>query len=359
MGLALVTDLYELKMAASYLRRSMTASATFSLYVRELPPTRGFLVASGLEDCLGYLESFAFDGDDLAWLGTHGFDAEMLDALATTRFTGDVHAVPEGTVVLAGEPLLEVTAPLPEAQLVESYLLNQITYQTGLASKAVRCTLAAGDIELVDFALRRTHGVEASMAVARAGAMAGFIGTSNVEAARRHGLTAAGTMAHSYVEAFIDETAAFAAFAEDLPGPYTFLVDTYDTFEGVRRAAALIGSLDLPAPLAVRIDSGDLCALAFGAREILDAAGLHDVKIFLSGALDEYALERLREAGAPVDAAGVGTRVGVSADAPYLDSVYKLVSYAGRPVVKLSPGKETLPGPKQVWRRPEHPDLLT
>lgn len=358
MGRALVTDLYELKMAASYLHRSMTGTATFSLFVRELPETRGFLVAAGLEDCLDYLETFGFDDEDLAWLRTHGFDDEMCDALSATRFTGDAHAVPEGTVVLAGEPLIEVTAPLPQAQLVESYLLNQMTYQTGLASKAVRCTLAAGGIELIDFALRRTHGVEASMAVARAAAIAGFAGTSNVEAARRFDLVAAGTMAHSYVEAFADETAAFAAFAEDLPGPYTFLVDTYDTVEGVRRAAALIGSMDLPPPIALRIDSGDLGALAFDARKILDAAGLEDVKIFLSGGLDEYALEELRDAGAPVDAAGVGTRFGVSADAPYLDSVYKLVWFEGRPIVKLSPGKETLPGPKQVWRRPGSADLL-
>ena len=358
MGQALVTDLYELKMAASYLRRAMTGTATFSLFVRELPATRGFVVAAGLEDCLDYLESFGFEEEDLAWLGAHGFDDGMLGALAATRFTGDVHAVAEGTVLFAGEPLLEVTAPLHEAQLVESFLLNQLTYQTSLASKAVRCTLAAGDIELVDFALRRTHGTEASMAVARAAAIAGFTGTSNVEAARRFGLVAAGTMAHSYVEAFEDETAAFAAFADDLPGPYTFLVDTYDTVEGVRRAAAFIGSCDLPPPLSVRIDSGDLGALAFDARKILDAAGLHDVKIFLSGALDEYALDRLRETGAPVDAAGIGTRFGVSADAPYLDTVYKLVSFEGRPIVKLSPGKETLPGPKQVWRRLGAPDLL-
>lgn len=359
MGRALLTDLYELKMAASYLRRSMTATATFSLFVRKLPETRGFIVAAGLEDCLDHLESFGFDEEDLAWLGAHGFDDQMLDALATTTFTGEVHAVPEGTVLLAGEPLAEVTAPLHQAQLVESYLLNQLTYQTALASKAVRCTLAAGDIDLVDFALRRTHGAEASMAVARAAVMAGFIGTSNVEAARRFGLVASGTMAHSYVEAFEDETASFRAFAEDLPGPYTFLVDTYDTIEGVRRAAALIGSLDLPPPLAVRIDSGDLGSLAIDARQVLDAAGLHDVKIFVSGGLDEYSLERLRKSGAPIDAAGVGTHFGVSADAPYLDSAYKLVCFDGRPVLKLSTGKETLPGPKQVWRRPGAADLLT
>lgn len=363
MGLGLVTDLYELNMAASYLRRGMTAPATFSLFVRELPPGRGFVVAAGIEDCLDHLQSFGFGTDDLEWMSSHGFAAETVHALSGVRFTGDVHAVREGEILLAGEPLLEVTAPLPEAQLVETFLLNQVTFQSAIASKAARCRLAAGDMALVDFALRRTHGVDAGLAVARVCAMAGFAGTSNVEAARCFGLRAAGTMAHSYVEAFDDEVAAFAAFVEDLPGPCTFLVDTYDTIEGVEAAIEVVRRLhvdqeDPERRLAVRIDSGDLAVLSGKARGLLDAAGLHRVGIFVSGALDEYALEDLRTAGAPIDAAGVGTRVGVSADAPYLDSVYKLVAVDGRPVAKLSPGKESLPGAKQVWRREGAPDVL-
>jgi nicotinate phosphoribosyltransferase len=351
MGNALITDLYELNMAASYLRRAMVGPATFSLFVRRLPPSRGFLVAAGLEDCLKYLESFAFDPEDLAWLGTGGFPPDVIDMFAAMHFSGDVLAVPEGRVVFADEPLLEVTAPIAEAQLVETYLLNQITYQTALATKATRCRLAAGDIELVDFALRRTHGAEAGMAVARVSAIAGFGATSNVEAARRFGLEAAGTMAHSYIEAFETEAGAFEAFAEDLPERTTFLVDTYDTRAGVEAAIGVIRKLGLSGPLGVRLDSGDLPRLARETREQLDRAGLPDVRIFVSGGLDEYELERFWADKIPIDAAGVGTRMGVSADAPSLDTAYKLVAFGKRPVLKLSTGKATLPGPKQVWRR--------
>lgn len=353
MGRALITDLYELNMAASYLRRDMIGSATFSLFVRTLPASRGFLVAAGLEDCLAHLESFAFESEDLAWLREHGFDATDVAALAELRFTGDVHAVPEGRVILPNEPLLEVTAPIAEAQLVETFLLNQVTYQTAIATKAARCRLAAGDrIELVDFALRRTHGVDAGMAVARLCAIAGFAATSNVEAARRYALPASGTMAHSYVEAFPSEADAFRAYAEDRPAFRTFLVDTYDTLDGVRAAIDAIHELGLARPLAVRLDSGDLPALAQRTRALLDEAGLAHVQIFVSGGLDEYDLERFRTGGLPIDAAGVGTALGVSADAPTLDSAYKLVAYGRRPVRKLSPGKATLPGAKQVWRTP-------
>ncbi len=360
MSRALVTDLYELNMAASYLRRGMTGRATFSLFVRDLPRSRGFLVAGGLEDCLAYLESFAFAEEDLRWLRAAGFAEDSIGAFAALRFTGDVHAVPEGRVVLPNEPLLEVTAPIAQAQLVETYLLNQVTFQTAIATKAARCYLAAGDdIDLVDFALRRTHGVDAGMAVARLSAIAGFTGTSNVEAARRYGLQAAGTMAHSYIEAFADEASAFRAFAQDLPGRTTFLVDTYDTLSGVEAAIAVIREMGLTRSLAVRLDSGDLAALARETRRVLDAAGLPQVRIFVSGGLDEHDLERMRLEGVPIDAAGVGTRLGVAADAPSLDSAYKMVAYDGRPVLKLSEGKSTLPGPKQVWRRfPVEEDLL-
>lgn len=358
MGRALITDLYELNMAASYLRRGMARPATFSLFARALPARRGFLVAAGLEDCLSYLESFAFGEEDLEWLRQAGFPAEAVEAFAGMRFTGEVLAVPEGRTVVAEEPLLEVTAPIAEAQIVETYLLNQVTFQTAIATKAARCVLAADGIDLVDFALRRTHGVDAGMAVARLSAMAGFAATSNAEAARRHGLRAAGTMAHSYIEAFGDETDAFRAFAEDLPDATTFLVDTYDTPGGVEAAIRVIRERGLTQGLGVRLDSGDLSSLARQARRRLDEAGLPQVRIFVSGGLDEYDLERLRRERAPVDAAGVGTRMGVSADAPTLDSAYKLVAYDGRPVLKLSEGKATLPGPKQVWRRPGAADLL-
>jgi nicotinate phosphoribosyltransferase len=351
-GRALVTDLYELNMAASYLRRGMVGPATFSLFVRKLPPSRGFLVAAGVEDCLDYLESFAFDDEDLAYLATLGYDEATLSAFAGLRFTGDVWAVPEGTVVFAGEPIIEVTAPIAEAQLVETYLLNQVTFQTTIATKAARCRVAAdGRIALVDFALRRTQGVEAGMAVARLSAMVGFAATSNVEAARRFGLRPAGTMAHSYIEAFESEADAFRAFATDFPDRTTFLVDTYDTLEGVRHAIAVIREMGLSENLAVRLDSGDLDSLARATRKLLDEAGLSHVRIFASGGLDEHDLRRFVHEGVPIDAAGIGTRMGVSVDAPVLDTAYKLVAFGARPVCKLSPGKATLPGAKQVFRR--------
>jgi nicotinate phosphoribosyltransferase len=349
---ALLTDLYELNMAASYLRRGMTASATFSLFVRRLPAERGFLVAAGLEDSFDRLERFSFEESDLAYLrDTLGFGDTDVDAFRPLRFTGDVWAVPEGRIVFANEPLMEVTAPLPEAQLVETLLLNEITWQTTVASKAARCVIAAGGkADLVDFAFRRTQGIEAAMEVARASAMVGFVATSNVEAARRFGLVAAGTMAHSYIEAFPTEREAFEAFASDFPHRTTFLVDTYDTEGGIGTAVEVIGKLGLRENLGIRIDSGDLGALATDARRILDRAGLGEVRVFVSGGLDEYDIDGLVRAGAPIDAFGVGTRMGTSADAPYVDSVYKLVEYGGRPVLKLSAEKVTAPGAKQVFR---------
>jgi nicotinate phosphoribosyltransferase len=353
MSSALVTDLYELNMAASYLRRGMTAPATFSLFVRNLPESWGFLVACGLDRCLDFVESLSFSKDDLAYLRSElGLPKETIDAFRRLRFTGEVHAVPEGRLVFADEPLLEVTAPLPEAQLVETYLLNQLTYQTAVASKSARCRIAAPHKSMVDFSLRRVHGVEAGLGVARATAIVGFEATSNVEAARRLGLRPTGTMAHSYIEAFPTETDAFRAYAEDFPGQVTLLVDTYDTAQGVDKAVRVFreiedGGGDLAA---IRLDSGDLGSLARQARKVLDQAGLQHVQILASGNLDEHEIARLESSGAPIDAFGVGTRIGVSADAPYLDSVYKLVEYDGEPVAKLSAAKRTLPGPKQVWR---------
>jgi len=347
----LLTDLYELNMAASYLHRDMDEPATFSLFVRRLPPGRGFLVTAGLEPCLDFLERFGFEDDELAYLRDElGFEADVLEAFHELSFTGDVWAVPEGRIVYADEPMLEITAPIAVAQLVETYLLNQISFQTTIASKAARCRIAARGRDLVDFSFRRTQGTDAAMAVARTTAMVGFVATSNVEAARRYGLRAAGTMAHSYIESFPSEAEAFRAFARDFPTRTTFLVDTYDTPNGVRNAIEVIRELGLEDSLGVRLDSGDLDGLSREARALLDGAGLPHVRIFASGGLDEHDIDRLVSAGAPIDAFGIGTRMGVSADAPYLGSVYKLVEYDGRPVLKLSEAKATEPGRKQVYR---------
>ena len=357
---ALLTDLYELNMAASYFRRDMAGEAVFSLFVRDLPTTRGFLVAAGLDAVLSFLEGLAFTEDDLAYLATIGFQGESLEAFRQLRFTGDVWAVPEGRVVVANEPVLEVSAPIAEAQLVETYVLNQVTMETILATNAARCRVAGQDrIGLLDFSFRRAPGTDAAMAMTRACAMVGFAGTSNVEGARRYGLTPGGTMAHSYVQAFRSEEAAFGAFAEDRPDQATFLVDTYDTKAGVEAAIAVIHRLGLDDRAAIRLDSGDLEALARWSRRQLDEAGLRGVRIFASGGLDEYAIEHMVKTGAPVDAVGIGTRMVASADAPTLDTVYKLVSYDGRPVAKLSAEKATLPGPKQVFRgSPTDGDVL-
>ena len=350
---ALLTDLYELNMTASYLRRGMTGTATFSLFVRSLPAARGFLVAAGVESCLDRLQDFRFEEDDIRYLrDTLRYEPRELEAFRRLRFTGDIWAIPEGRIALAGEPILEVTAPLPEAQLIETMFLNLITFETTIASKAARCVVAAGGIDVIDFSFRRTQGIEAGIDVARLSAMVGFISTSNVEAARRHGLVAAGTMAHSYIEAFPTEVDAFRAYTEDFPGRVTFLVDTYDTITGVKHAIATIKELGPTGRLGIRIDSGDLVALSKQARKMLDQAGLAHVRIVASGGLDEFSIDRLVRDGAKIDAFGVGTRMGVSADHPYLDTAYKLVCYEDRPVMKLSRGKVTAPGRKQVFRRP-------
>ena len=349
---ALLTDLYELNMVASYLRRRMDGTATFSLFVRRLPATRGFVVAAGVESCLDFLEQLHFEEEDLRYLGNGlGFTPADVEAFRRFRFTGDVWAIPEGRIALAGEPLLEVTAPLPEAQLVETFLLNRVTFESTIASKAARCVIAAAGRDTVDFSFRRTQGIEAGIDVARLSAMVGFAATSNVEAARRFGLTAAGTMAHSYVEAFRSEVEAFRAFAEDFPGRVTFLVDTYDTITGVKNTIAVIQELGLEGQLGIRLDSGDMAQLSAKARRLLDRAGLKHVRIFASGSLNELAIDDLVRGGAPIDAFGVGTQMGVSADYPYLDTAYKLVLYQDRPVMKLSRDKVSAPGRKQVFRR--------
>ncbi|MEU0398038.1 nicotinate phosphoribosyltransferase [Streptomyces sp. NPDC006208] len=353
------TDLYEVTMAMSYVREGMRAPATFSLFVRELPPDRGFLVAAGLEPALDYLSGFRVGPEDVReFAKALHRPVRDVEPLLGLEFDGEVRAVPEGRLVFAGEPLLEVTAPLPQAQLVETYLLTQLCHQTVVASKAARCVLAAAGRSVIDFSLRRTHGPQAGFQAARLGALVGFAGTSNVAAAARLGIPASGTMAHSYIEAFPDEETAFRAFARAHPGPVTFLVDTYDTAAGVANAARVLNDLRRGAGCAIRLDSGDLGALARRARATLDAAGLQDVRIIASGGLDEYAVDTLVRAGAPIDVYAVGTRVGVAADAPYLDSAYKLVEYDGRPVMKLSSAKATAPAPKQVFRQPGRADVI-
>lgn len=352
---ALLVDLYELTMGESYLAQGMAERpATFQLFSRSLPRGWGYLIAAGIEGALSYLEQLHFTADELAYLETTGlFGSAFLDRLARLRFSGEVRAIPEGTVFFPNEPVLEVTAPLLEAQLVETVVLNEVHFQSLIAGKAARCVDAAGGRTLVVFGLRRTHGGEAGLKVARASYLAGFDATSNVLAARMYGIPAAGTMAHSYVECFEDESAAFEAFTRSYPDGSTLLIDTYDTLEGARRAAEVAHGLARRGGRlgGVRLDSGDLLELSRGVRHVLDEAGLHEVTIFASGGLDEREIARLLGQGAPIDGFGVGSQLGVSADAPYLDAAYKLVAFDGRPVLKLSAGKATLPGAKQVWRR--------
>jgi nicotinate phosphoribosyltransferase len=350
----LLVDLYELTMAESYVREGLDwHPATFELFARGLPCGWGYLLAAGLEGVLDTLEQLAFDEGDLEYLSsTKLFSPSLLERLARLRFTGDVRALPEGTPCFPGEPLVEVTAPLLEAQLVETAVVNQVHFQTLIASKAARVVEGARGGRLVEFGLRRTHGGDAGLKVARATYLAGFEGTSNVLAGRLYDIPIFGTMAHSYVECFADESAAFEAFVRSYPDGSTLLIDTYDTVAGARRAAAVARTLAARGGRGggVRLDSGDLLELSREVRQVLDDAGLADVTIFASGGLDELEVDALTRAGAPIDAFGVGTKVGVSADAPYLDMAYKLVAFDGHPKMKLSSTKVTTPGRKQVWR---------
>jgi nicotinate phosphoribosyltransferase len=353
---ALFTDLYELTMAASYFREAMNRPATFSLFVRKLPPSRGFLIAAGLEDVLEYLRALRFTRPALDYLKSLGrFDGHFLDFLAELRFTGRVRAVSEGTVVFADEPLLEVTAPMIEAQLVETAVLNCCHHQTVVASKAVRSVLAAGGRPVVEFGVRRTAGVDGGLKAARSAFIAGVGITSDVLAARSYGIPPAGTMAHSYVTAFPSELEAFRAFARAFPEQTILLLDTYDTLAAAHKAVEVARELERRGSrlAGVRLDSGDLVRLSQGVRQILKAAGLGAVQIFVSGGLDEMEIQHCLAAGAEIDAFGVGTRMNVSADAPSLDMAYKLVRYDGRDVLKLSEGKETWAGEKQVYRTSE------
>ena len=349
--LALFTDLYELTMLQSYWQHGMDAPATFELFARTLPEGRNYLLACGLDSALTYLERLAFDADALAAVERLGFPAGFLDWLGDLRFTGDVWAMPEGTLAFANEPLLTVEAPLPEAQIVETYLINQVHFQTLIASKGARVVGAAAGRPVADFGGRRAHGTDAGLLAARALHLAGMASTSNVAAGARYGIPVTGTMAHSYVQAHGDDRAAFRDFVATHPGT-TLLVDTFDTLDGVRTVAALAAEIgDAFQVGAIRLDSEPLGELAVESRRILDAAGLDAVRIIASGGLDERGVAALVAAGAPIDAFGVGTRAVTSADAPTFDAVYKLAAYDGEGRIKHSPGKATLPGRKQVFRQ--------
>ena len=350
---ALFTDLYQLTMAQSYWQGGVTRNATFSLFFRKFPSNRSYYVFVGLEDVLDYLENFRFTSDDLDALKQFGtFNDEFLHFLSGLKFSGEVRAMPEGTLFFENEPVLEISGPVIECQLVETYVVNQVNLQSMMATKAARTIHAAAGRQVVDFAARRTQGTDAGVKLARASYIAGFVGTSNVQAAATYGIPPMGTMSHSFITTFQREVDSFNAYAASFPDSSTFLVDTYAPQEGVRNAIQCgLKMRQFGHSLrGIRLDSGDLLSLSHTSRKILDEAGLSSVQIFASGGLDEFAIESLVQAGAPIDGFGVGSKGGTSADAPYTDFVYKMVKYARHPIMKLSDGKESLPGPKQVFR---------
>jgi len=350
----LLTDLYQLNMIQAYLDHGETRTAVFELFVRKLPPRRGFLMVAGLEQALDFLEDLSFSAEELDWLASTGrFRKSLLDYLGSLRFTGDVHAMPEGTVFFANEPILRVTAPLPEAQLVETRLINILHFQSLIAAKAARIVLVAPGKQLVDFGMRRAHGAEAGLFAARASYIAGFAGSATVLAEKQYGIPIFGTMAHSFIQAFNDEATAFDRFAHARPESLVLLIDTYDTEGAARKVVALAPKLKAQGITVrgVRLDSGDMITLSKRVREILDAGGLHDVIIFASGGIDEDLLIEMAKTDAPIDGFGIGTSLTTSSDAPALDCAYKLQEYAGMPRRKRSIGKETWPGRKQVWRQ--------
>jgi len=363
----LLTDLYQLTMLQAYFDQGMADTAVFEFFVRKLPQERNFLMAAGLEQVLDFLEDLHFSDAELDWLAACGrFHRRFVDSLQALRFTGDVQAMPEGTIFFPDEPILRVVAPLPQAQLVETRIINLLQFQTLVASKAARIRLAAPDKLLVDFGLRRAHGAEAGLLSARASYLAGFDGSSTVLAGMKWGIPLFGTMAHSFIQAHEHEIDAFEHFARSHPLASTLLIDTYDTEAAARSLVPLAARLarDGISIQAVRLDSGDLADHARKVRHILDQAGLTRISIFASGNLDEYKLAGFIAAGAPMDGFGVGTRMNTSADRPYLDCAYKLQEYAGAARRKRSEGKATWPGRKQVYRSYDdqgvmHGDVLT
>ena len=351
---ALFTDLYELTMAQAYDAEHMEDIAVFELAFREMPPRRNYIVAGGLRDVLDYLSSFHFSSEDLSYLHRRGgFSTGYIERLRSLQFTGEVYAMPEGTVVFPNEPILQIVAPIIEAQLAETFVLNQVHLQSVLAAKASRVVTAARGRSVVDFGSRRAHGTDAALKVARVTYLAGGNGTSNVLAGKMFDIPVFGTMAHSYIQAHDDEYQAFEAFAALYPET-ALLVDTYDTLMGVRNLIRLSQKIGKRFPVkAIRLDSGDFGVLAREARKLLDKAGLQAVEIFASSGLDEYKVQKLVDAEAPIQGFGVGTNLVVSEDAPALDMAYKLVEYAGKGRLKLSTKKVLYPGRKQVFRQVE------
>ena len=358
----LLTDLYQLNMVQAYLDHDMTDTAVFEFFMRKLPEDRHFYVAAGLEQALEYIETLRFPPETIKWLADTGrFRQNFLDYMSAFRFSGDIHAMPEGTVFFPDEPIIRVTAPLPEGQLLETGLINILHFQSLIASKAARVVIAAKGKTLVDFGLRRAHGGDAGLYAARASYLTGFAGTATVLANQCFGIPIFGTMAHSFVEAHDDETAAFMDFATSRPSGLTLLIDTYDTEEGARKVVEIakqLREIDIKVR-AVRLDSGDIEALSKSVRRILDEGGCSDITIFASGGLDETRIAKLLAAGAPIDGFGVGTSLTTSSDVPAFDCAYKLQSYAGKARAKKSTGKETLPGAKQVWRSYDDRGVMT
>ena len=355
--MSLLTDLYELTMCASYFDNKRTEAATFDLFIRKLPPNRSYYVSAGLEQSLLYLKSIRFNIEQIGFLREKGFKQDFLDYLRQFKFSGEVWAVPEGTIVFAKEPLIRVTAPVIEAQLVESFLLNTVNLQTMIATKASRVVHAAKGRAIIEFGLRRTHGADAAMKAARCSYIAGCSGTSSVLAGMRYGIPIFGTMAHSFVMFFDNEVEAFKAFVKTFPKASTLLIDTFDNIKGAENAAAVAKQLERKGfqLSGVRIDSGDLVEVSKKVRKILDEKGLGYVKIFASGDLDEYKVEDLLRRGAKIDSFGVGTRMSTSEDRPYVDIIYKLSEKMDKtgdfvPTMKLSQGKITFPARKQVYR---------
>ncbi|MGA7323556.1 MAG: nicotinate phosphoribosyltransferase [Rhodomicrobium sp.] len=358
----LLTDLYQLNMMQAYLDHGMTGTAVFEFFMRKLPPNRGFLIAAGLEQALEFLETLRFSDSDLEWLSNSGrFRKNLLNYLAEFRFSGDVHAMHEGTIFFPNEPILRVTAPLPEAQLVETRLINLLHFQTLVASKAARHVLLAPRKLLVDFGLRRAHGAEAGLLAARAAYIAGYAGSATVQAGELFGIPLYGTMAHSFIEAFDGEAAAFEAFARSRPDNLVLLIDTYDTEAAAGKVVTLARRLEAEgiSASAVRLDSGDLVQLSRAVRRILDEGGLKDIGIFASGGIDEEELIAFSRSAASIDGYGIGTSLTTSFDLPALDCAYKLQEYKGLPRRKHSAGKATWPGRKQVWRQYDSGDRMS
>ena len=349
----LFTDLYELTMAQAYLETNKVGRAVFSLFVRKLPKNRNFLVSCGLEPLIEVLGEFRFSDEELRYLKSLNlFKDWFLDYLEQYQFRGNLYAIREGMIVFQNEPIVQIEGSLPEVQILETLVINIVHYNTLIASKSARCYIASKGKALVDFGLRRAHGLDAGLYGARACYITGFAGTSNLEAGKKYGIPVFGTMAHSFVMVFGEEEEAFKAFARSFPDKTVFLIDTYDTFEGAKKAIRLMK--EGIKVVGVRIDSGDLLEECIRVKDLFQREGFGDIKIVVSGGLDEEDIHKLVSNGAPVDIFGVGTKVLTSADAPYLDIAYKLVEYEGKPKFKLSPGKQTFPYKRQVIRHYEN-----